>query len=437
MLVTKVSVLFWVCMVSCGGFLLPSLSLAEDYSFNLDEFEKKAYSLGGYAEVKGEHCWINRSGAFGLLGFYDSPRSNLDRLTTTIQLDGNLNQGIVDFNWLLQAFTQNDQHESNHELNVFSAYASIKPAPSVTFEIGKKTFKWGKGYAWNPVGFINRPKDPNNPEEALEGYIGAGADLIKSFSGALQTIALTSVLLPVWEDVNEAFGEKNNLNFAAKLYLLYRDTDIDFILFTGNSRSTRFGIDLSKNLATNFEIHAELAYIPAQKSKVLNSLGRLTTREESVTSYLLGLRYLTETDITAVIEYYHNDAGYSANELDQFYQLVTDAHSSYRNTGDDSLLRQATTISKSGYARPQAGRNYLYAKITQKEPFELLYFTPGMTTIINLDDASYSLSPEAVYTGFTNWELRLRYSHLDGGRFTEQGEKLNEEKLELRLRYYF
>ncbi len=437
MLVTRIPFFFVISLLSCGGFLLPTLTLAEDYSFNLDEFEKKAYSLGGYAEIKGEHNRINRNGAFGLLGFYDSPRSNLDRLTTTIQLEGNLNQGIVDFNWLLQASAQKDQVDAEQNLDIFSAYASIKPAPSVTFEVGKKTFKWGKGYTWNPVSFIDRPKDPNNPEEALEGYIGAGVDLIKSFSGSLQTVALTGVLLPVWEDVNEDFGVKNNLNFAAKLYLLYRDTDIDFILFTGNSQSTRIGVDLSKNLATNFEIHAELAYIPEQKSRVLNSLGALTTREDSVASYLLGLRYLTETDITTIIEYYHNDAGYSENELEQFYQLVADAHSSYLNTGNDSLLKQATTISKSGYARAQSGRNYLYAKITQKEPFDLLYFTPGITTIINLDDQSYSLSPEAVYTGFTNWELRLRYSHLDGGRFTEQGEKLNEDKLELRLRYYF
>ncbi|SHJ66264.1 hypothetical protein SAMN02745165_02870 [Malonomonas rubra DSM 5091] len=424
-------------LLVCCSLLQSAPGLAEDYSFDLDEFEKKSFTWGGYAELKGEHNGLNRHGAFGLLGLYDTPRSDLDRLTSTIQLNGNLNKAMVDFNWQLQAFTQQDQLESDKELNVFSAYASIKPSPSVTIEVGKKTFKWGKGYAWSPVGFIDRPKDPNNPEEALEGYIGAGVDLIKSYPGTLQTLAFTGVLLPVWEDVNDDFGEKNNINFAAKLYLLYRDTDIDFIFFTGDSRSTRFGVDISKNLATNFEIHAELAHIPGQKIKRLNNLGSLSTYEESVTSYLLGLRYLTENDITTILEYYHNDAGYSENQMDQFYQLVSDAHSSFSGTGDDSLLRQAARVSKSGYARPQAGRNYLYLRVTQKEPFDLLYFTPGVTAILNLDDSSYSLSPEAVYTGFTNWEMRLRYSRLDGGRFTEYGEKVNEDKLELRIRYYF
>lgn len=417
--------------------MLPVTGYADDYSFDLDEFEKKSFAWGGYAELKLDHNWINQNGVFGLLGFYDKPRSDLDRLTATAQLDGNYSQGSVDFNLRLQMFAQQDQVDRQKELSIFSAYASIKPSPSITFELGKKTFKWGKGYAWNPVSFIDRQKDPNNPEDALEGYIGAGVDLIKSFSGTLQTLALTGVLLPVWEDVNDDFGERDHLNFAAKLYLLYLDTDIDFILFTGDSRSTSYGVDFSKNLATNFEIHAEVAHTPEQNIKLLNSSGSLVTVEKSVTSYLLGLRYLTETDVTAILEFYHNDAGYSEAELDQFYQLVADAHSNYLSTGNDSLLRQATAISKAGYAKPQSGRNYLYAKITQKEPFDLLYFTPGLTTIINLDDESYSLSPEVIYTGLTNWEFRLRYSQIAGGRFTENGEKLNESKLELRTRYYF
>ena len=426
-----VRLLLWV------GLLLPFSGHAEDYSFNLDEFEKKNFSWGGYAELKWDHNWINQSGTFGLLGFHDNPRAKLDRLTSTVQLDGNYNKGIVDFNWLLQASAQKDQVDADQNLDVFSAYASIKPAPSVTFELGKKTYKWGKGYAWAPVSFIDRPKDPNNPEDALEGYIGIGVDLIKSLPGTLKTLALTGVLLPVFEDVNDDFGVKNHMNLAVKLYFLYRDTDIDFIFLTGDSRSTRYGFDFSKNLATNFEIHGEIAYIPKQKIKTLNGSEILENRETAVTSYLLGLRYLTTNDITTILEFYHNDAGYSETEMDQFFQLVSDANTQYNSTGDDSLFQQAATISKSGYAKPQVGRNYIYTKVAQKEPFDLLYFTPGITTIINLDDKSYSLSPEIVYTGFTNWELRLRYTQISGDRYTEHGEKLNESKLELRGRYYF
>ena len=75
------------------------------------------------------------------------------------------------------------------------------------------------------------------------------------------------------------------------------------------------------------------------------------------------------------------------------------------------------------YGKPQAGRNYLYIKTTQKDPFDLLYTTPGFIAIINMEDKSYSMSPEITYTGFTNWECRLRLTVLQGGNDTEYGEK--------------
>jgi len=412
-------------------------SAQEEFSFTLEEFEKKSLEWGGYAEIKLEHTKGNQNAAFALLDSHGDPRSSLDRFTSTLQLDGNYNKGLFSLNWVAQAYGRQDQEQWEDEASIFEVYVSIKPTPMASIDLGKKVFKWGKGYAWNPVGFIDRPKDPNNPEESLEGYIGAGLDLIKSFSGPLQTLALTTVVLPVQDNINEDFGKRDNLNLAAKLYLLYRDVDIDFLLFTGNSRTTRYGFDFSTNLATNFEIHGELAHIPKQSQKILDADGNVEIREIADTSYLLGLRYLTENDVTTIIEYYHNDDGYTEQEQDRFFELVDDANDLFMETGDDSLYSKAASGSEGAYGRSQSGRNYLYAKITQKEPFDLLYFTPGLTAILNLDDESFSLSPEAVYTGFTNWELRLRFSLLVGSSFTDYGEKQNENKLELRVRYFF
>ncbi|MDD4273956.1 MAG: hypothetical protein PHG14_09535, partial [Desulfobacter postgatei] len=259
----------------------------------------------------------------------------------------------------------------------------------------------------------------------------------RSFTGSLQIAALTTVMLPVSEDVNDDFGETNNINIAAKLYLLYLNTDIDFILYTGNSRSRRYGIDFSRNLDTNFEIHGEAAYMPNHKKITLQDDYSVQTITESVFSYLLGLRYLSENDITSIVEYYHNDAGYTQKEMDRFFQLVVDGEAQHHCANIDTLLEKARDMSLKGYGKPQPGRNYLYGRFTQKEPFDILYFTPGITTIFNLDDSSYSLSPEMIYTGFTNWELRLRFTYLQGSSFSEYGEKLSSNKLELRVRYFF
>jgi hypothetical protein len=245
-------------------------------------------------------------------------------------------------------------------------------------------------------------------------------------------MALTTVLLPVRTDINDDFGRSDHVNLAAKLYLLYLDTDLDFIAYTGNSRSTRFGVDFSRNLAPNFECHGELAYIPKFKQTRLVHDDRGETREFQAWSWLLGIRYLSESNLTSIIEYYGNDAGLSPEGSERFYELVRQG-----DGGDDVALRTVRNLAESGYDKHQPGRDYLYLRFSQKEPFGILYYTPALTSIINLEDGSFSLTPELIYDGLENWEFRGRFSWLIGGRETEYGEKVNNCKLELRVRYYF
>jgi len=409
----------------------------EEFSFDIEAFEKKSFEWGGYAELKWEHMDINNGSAFERLKLSGQSPSALDRISGTLQVNGSYINGITSFNWVLQAAGQQDDLGWYDRADVFEAYAGLKPTPLFTASLGKKSYKWGKGYAWNPVGFINRPKDVNNPEEALEGYHTVDLDLVKSFAGELKTLALTTVILPVWDEINEDFGKINHVNLAAKLYFLYKDTDIDLVGYTGNSRSSRYGLNFSKNLATNFEIHGELAYIPNHKKIVLQDDGSALLRNTPALSALIGLRFLSENDMTSIIEYYHNDAGYSDKEMKRFYSRIADGDNLFFSSGSDGYLDKAGEMSLKDYGKPQPGRNYLYGRFTQKEPFDILYLMPGLTTIVNLDDHSCSISPEIIYTGFTNWALRMRYTYLEGSDFTEYGEKLNSNKLEFRVRYFF
>lgn len=422
----------------CGFFSVSvSLAMADEFSFDLEEIEKSPLSWGGYAEIKFEHMELDQGSAFSLLNFADEPRSTLDRLGGSLQLDGNYSQDLYSFNWLLKMTGQEDDFGWHDTIDLFTAYLNLKPLPSATISLGKKPYKWGKGYAWNPVGFINRRKDPNNPDESLEGYITGELDFIKSFTGRLQTVALTTVLLPVYDEINDDFGVQNEINLAAKLYFLVMDTDIDLLLLTGNSRADKYGMDFSKNLSTNFEVHGEMAYVVDGPKVIVEEDGSLSRQQENSLSWLLGIRYLSENDITSIIEYYHNDAGYTEEEMKSFYGFVQDAGEEFQQTASSLLLDRAIDASLKGYGRPQPGRDYLYARFSQKEPLDILYFTPALTAIVNLADNSFTLTPELIYTGFTNWEMRLRFSYLEGESYTEYGEKQNSSKLELRVRYFF
>ena len=415
-----------------------SFAADDEFSFELDEFKKKPLEWGGYAEIKLEHFNYNTGGSSYILSQNGGDDSSLSRLTGTLQLDGSYTWNISSFYWVLMAAGQQDDIGWADYIDVYEAYGRLKPVDQITIDAGKKSYKWGKGYAWNPVGFVNRPKDPNNPEDALEGYITFETDLVKSFYGSdLQNAALTVLVVPVYDGINEDFGAIHYMNGAAKLYLLYKDTDIDFMVYGGDSRTMRYGVDFSKNLATNFEIHGELSYVTDQRKVMLTESGEITHEEHSNASGLLGLRYLSENDITTIFEYYHNGNGYSKGELERYYQLVEDGVIQLSEGEQDTLLKKASQLALAGYAKPYLGRNYLYLKVSQKDPFDILYVTPGVTAIYNVDDSSATITPEIVYTGFTNWELRLRYSTLLGSDYSEYGEKQNSSKVELRLRYFF
>lgn len=406
--------------------LLAGAVHAEEFSFDAGEFEKKPFEFGGYLEFKAERAALNRDSSNVMLNGID--RDTLNRHTATAKLNAKFTQGMASLNLRGSADAQRDELSRSNELRFDEAYVSFKPDPGFTLDAGKIAMKWGKGYAWNPVGFVERPKDPNDVDAAREGYTMLAADVIRNFEGDLKTIAFTPVLLPVSDRHNGDFGVPNHTNAAAKLYLLYKDTDIDFVWFDGGSRTTRFGIDFSKNLTPNFEIHGEWARIRDFEQRRIDAAGNLTSRSDDADSYLLGLRYLTENDTTWIAELYRNGTGYTESQLADFHGLV--------DSGNPALVNKAKQISPA-YLRANAGRDYLYLKVSQKEPFDIVYFTPSLTWMTNLADKSWSLTPELLYTGITNLDLRLRAAWLHGRPGSEFGEKQNERKLELMARFYF
>jgi len=418
---------------------LPAASVAaEEFSFDATEFEKQPFELGGYLEFKPDRAWLNRDGAFYKLNFYNrATPDTLDRNTGTLKLNGKYTQGIASINLRADVEVRHDNLSSDRIKRFDEAYVSLKFDPGFTLDAGKLALKWGKGYAWSPVGFVERPKDPNDVELAREGYTMLAADFIRNFDGDLKTMAFTPLLLPVGSQVNQDFGKSDHVNVAAKLYFLYQDTDIDFTWLGNGSRTPRFGVDFSRNFSSALEVHGEWARIREVELRSVGPTGVTTTQRGDATSYLLGLRYLTEQDTTLIAEYYRNGTGYQDAQAQDFYRLVDNGVTQFLTTGSDSMLKKALSASQSGYAKPNAMERYLYLRGSQKEPFDIVYFTPSLTLITNLDDHSYSLTPELLYTGITNLDLRLRATWLKGGAGSEFGERQNARKLELMMRYYF
>jgi len=433
-------VLLWGLVVAplfCG------VSVAEEPPiFDLSEIEKEVekrpYAFGGFLQAQPTLSGLDQDSPLYKLKYYDDePGGTLEQSNLGARLEGSLHYGDLTAFARLDSFLTHDHEGWDGKMTLMEGYVSYKPGPHMAVEAGKRVTKWGKGYAWNPVAFVDRPKDPEDPEEALEGYYVAAGDFIRSFDGPLQTLAFTPVILPVYKDMNDEFGQTGHVNVAAKLYALLYDTDLDLLFFTGDSRTTRWGFDFSKNLLSNLEIHGEVAWIQNFQEMTFLPEGQVMTKESDVFSYLLGMRYLTETDLTAVVEYYHNGEGMDPGDLKNMYACIDRAYDVYKQNRDRSFFGPINRLTKEGFSWRNPLRDYLYLRLSQKEPFDILYLTPALTTMVCLNDESFSLIPEVRYDPITNLELRLRGIIPVGGDRTEYGEKQNAWRAEFRLRYFF
>ncbi len=431
-----------LCVLILVGLFRGASMAEETPTFDLSEIEKevkkKPYAFGGFLQVQPTLSGLDKDSALYKLKYYaQEPGAGSEASNLGARLEGAFQYGDLSAFARLDSFLTHDYDGWDGQMTLMEGYLSFKPNPRMAVDAGKRVTKWGKGYAWNPVSFVDRPKNPEDPEEALEGYYILGGDFIRSFDGPLQTLAFTPVILPVYEDINAEFGQTGYLNVAAKLYALLYDTDLDLLFFTGDSRTTRWGFDFSKNLRTNLEIHGEVAWIEDFQQISFQDNGRVTTSESDVWSYLVGMRYLTETDLTAIFEYYHNGEGVDTDDLKNMYAYIGQAYGTYKQTGNRSLFGPVNRLTKEGFSWRNPLKDYLYLRLTQREPFDILYFTPAFTTIVAMNDWSFNLMPELNYSPITNLELRLRGIIPVGGVQTEYGEKQSDWQVEFRLRYFF
>lgn len=412
-------------------------AVAEEFKFDASEFEKKAFEFSGYLEQKEEGLKM-RSDSPGFKLAYPgmSQQDHLLRSTTTLELAGKLNLDPVVVDVRAQAFHANDQLASASDRGtVMDGGVRWSAGPGLTIDVGKRVQRWGKGYAWSPVGFIERPKDSSDPSASREGLVMASAEWTKSFSGPVSAVGLSGFVVPTdGGRLNKDFGAGSDLNPAAKLYLLAWDTDIDFLWRSKGARPESFGFDFSRNVGSALEVHGEWARFRDAPRNTVSATGVTRQAESDATSWLFGLRYLTQTEVTWIVEYYRNGNGYDASELDDYYTFLDKA---LAGGAAPALEEKARRAAQSGYGRPNPGKDYLYAKASVSEPFGWVYGAASLTAMTSLEDQSWQLTPEVSYTGFNNVEIRARAFFLHGDSHTEFGEKAASRRLEVYARFYF
>ena len=165
------------------------------------------------------------------------------------------------------------------------------------------------------------------------------------------------------------------------------------------------------------------------------TISNSTFETESVggASYLIGLRWLNDFNLTTIFEYYHNDAGLNNNEFASYNTFLLNASAS----GDTGSIANAINVSKNYFSSVNLMRDYLYLKVSWPEPFNWVYFTPSIYTIYNVNDGSSIVGIPLSYKPITNFEFIFWPTIFTGKNNTEYGSKQYESKLDLWMRFYF
>ena len=371
--------------------LLLSLALitslyGDEYDFDMGAIEQDPYEYGGYLRL-------------------DDKAQRLNSKPTKYQNYVHL-EGLFDFSYdyktlkLSSSFIATHDYikgvDSDSDFEVNDLYLEAKLNTNHTLLAGKESLMWGKGYYFNPVAFFDRPKDPSDPTKAREGFIIAKYSYNKSFQSELKNLSFDFVYLPSTEEINKDYynlvtNQENANNIALRLYMLLYDTDIDIIYNYSDEASEKIGIDFSKNIQTNFELHGEYANVL-----------------DGGHTYLLGLRYLTDFELTIISEYLYRSEGLTKEEI------------------------ETTTLSV-----PFIAKDYAITLITQKEPLDFLYFSVYCKNMINLQDHSMQNKVGASYAFRNNVDADLSYNINSGDKLSEFGRKSVEDFLWLRLTWKF
>ena len=414
-------------------FIISSVLFANDYSFEIpaDESKKEALELSGNLDVKYLLFNSDKSSPIYNLQYFNQKLSNsLSSYYLAFYLNGDYQTKNIGVHLKTYSEYYNDNQT---DFKVFELYGNLNFSLNTTLIAGKKMYNWGKGYAFNPVGYVNSKKDPENPELAQAGVFSINYQYSKSFqSEIIKNAAFDLIVIPSATTVNNKISETRNTDIAGKIDFLFCDADIDFLWYYSNTNSKNIGFDFSKNITPNLEFHGEFnRFNNLIKNSIFNNT--LESNKTSGLSYLFGIRWLNKSDITTIFEYYHNDKGLTKNEFRDYNNFLINAAASMNN----NTIANALNTNKNYFSGANLMCNYLYLKVSKPEPFKIIYFTPSIYSIYNIDDRSFTVGAPLSYKPITNFEFIFSPVFFNGGKNTEFGGKQYDSKLELWAKYFF
>ncbi len=347
----------------------------------------------------------------------------------------NLQAKLLSADWrmdVLGTATHEKDWDGNVRLKQF--YVQKDLFQNLGVMVGRILLNWGTGYAFNPANVVAPQKelsDPDNTERRLQGN-----DLAKlEYFGENYSLALVYLTRMDFDPKLKASDHRLALRFYKNLW----GVDLSLISLGSQYERPIWGGNFAYVIGERLEIHGELSaqrgsYRPYHRAiseentlYFENPMQFLKRNDRRwFDQYLIGINYTLPKNISWILEYYHQDQGYSRREWQRVIDQVKFA-SSYFETPLAELAQGNVLWGLNVFSARGALRDYLmnYLDIPVTQNVEL-----KSTSLINLNDGSLVTIPEIAVTIKNHFTFYARSFIFKGKKNSEYGELFQSHSIE-------
>jgi hypothetical protein len=338
----------------------------------------------------------------------------------------------------------NWEERVHQKLMLREAYGVFTLNDHLDLSVGKKMLRWGTGYAYNPSGFADPPKDVTDPGDRLDQRLGT--ELIQAnYVRGEHSVDLV-YFAPRLYFTRDPILDRDRL--ALRYNRLWRGLDFSGMALLSSGQSARLGGNLSYVVGRSLALHGELALSRpgtrlVARTTLLEGLGILPESQRAegpVVQSVLGGAYSLPSGWTFIAEWHHDGEGLTGLQNRALYRtldLDSRQAAGFWESGDpEALLALGRLLKAAGLlSQVQPRQDTLFSAAIRtwgRERFSLQVV--GLT---QLQDGSSILVPHFGMQVRRHWQLYFRHSAFFGSSRSQYGSLPYSSTSNLGLRYNF
>jgi hypothetical protein len=334
-----------------------------------------------------------------------------------------------DKRWKLQMKLRgsNDwQRDTTSKFEVSELSFKYSVAPWLDLSVGREIVHWGTGYAWNPTGVVNPPKDPSDPGDRRSLFRGVDMATADFFVKGWDVTALgTPQIAWTGKDGRHLLST----GWATRAYRLIRGTDVAFTASGGSGLPNSQGLSLARVFGNALELHGEAAYLSNTVRYLPRSEDLVPVRRPH-SEVLLGGQYTLRHNVNVVGEFYHSGLGLSGHEWNDYREFVDSAHENLMQGNPVPFM-----LANSQFVPLQMSKNYTFLRVLW--PIQLNRLELETIVIVSLRDGSSLVQPGINWRVHPNWSLYCIDSEFVGSAGSEFDYIQIKRSIAIGIRYHF